>query len=66
MQAKAMGAPLSNRTIHQIMKKKQVTTTDYDEEVAEAEDDLDTELGTLGREGDSDGPVDDDSQNSAE
>lgn len=48
MQAKSMGAPISSRTIHRLMVSRELTDNDYEEEITEMEDDLDTLGGVTG------------------
>lgn len=50
MQAKRMGAPISLRSIHNILKARDVTDMDYDEEIAEIESEG-SGLGTGGSRG---------------
>jgi hypothetical protein len=47
MQAKAMGAPLSLKTIHSNFKKKDLTTNTFDEEMDEIESEKDLTMGTV-------------------
>ena len=56
MQSKAQGAPLSNQTVHALMRKRQMTDMPFEEEKALSEADTLSTLGLLGREEGSDEP----------
>jgi hypothetical protein len=63
MSAKAMGAPISLQSVHRLMRKKDVTTLSYEEELEEINDE--EPLGGTGAEDDGDtrgAPADDDDQ----
>lgn len=61
MTARALGAPLSLRTIHDRMKERELTDMDFDEEIAEIEKERELDLdGSRAAMEASFGPVDDD------
>jgi len=46
MTAKTLGAPISNKTIHALMKKHEITELDYEAELEEIEDEVPLVVGT--------------------
>lgn len=49
-QAKAMGAPISNQTLHAILKEREITSLEYEEELDLIDEELEQSLGGAGVE----------------